>query len=166
MMMGALQAGGLPLLVDENRPADKHNIRGYFEYRPVLSLSQNNDWLLEHRGKAVKIVYRLLYEISPQVQARILFMNRDLHEVVASQQAMLGEDTSGYDWVALFTSEVARVHGWVKRQPNLSLLDVSHRGFLDDPLRESTRAAQFLGLPLDVAAMAASADPSLYRQRK
>ena len=163
MMMAVLQAGGIPLLQDDQRPADQHNARGYFEYQPVLQLAEDNSWL--SAGKAVKIVYRLLYHLPP-IPTKILFMDRDLGEVVASQQAMLGQPAADFDWPALFGLELKKVRDWLSRQTHIQVLEVSQRDFIDAPRSEARRVIDFLGLPLDLEAMAAAVDRSMVRQRK
>lgn len=166
MMMAALAAGGMTLVQDGQRQADEHNQRGYFEHRDVLKMPENSEWLRQHAGSAVKVIYRLLPHLPPSLPARILFMQRDLKEVLASQQAMLGQaDSSGLDWVALFTSEVERTRSWLKGQTQLLVMEVEYGRLLDQPARGMAEVAAFLELPLDVAAMAAAVEPGLRRQR-
>ncbi len=45
--------------------------------------------LAEAGGKAVKIIHLLLYELPPDQIYRVIFMRRNINEVVASQQKML-----------------------------------------------------------------------------
>jgi hypothetical protein len=165
MLMAALAAGGLSLLVDDRRPADEHNPRGYFEHARVKQLAEDASWLEQHRGQAVKIVYRLLYAMPPTLPARILFLRRDLREVVASQQAMLKQEEA-FDWVRLFESELARVEAWLRGQHQLQVLYLEHGELLSRPGPEMARIATFLNISLKVEAMIASVDPALYRQRR
>jgi hypothetical protein len=89
LMMRMLDAGGIPALTDGHRPPDEHNPGGYFEYDPVKRLAENSSWLETARGRAVKVIYRLLPYLPPQVEYRVVFMERDLTEVFESQRAML-----------------------------------------------------------------------------
>ena len=57
LMMQMLQAGGLSLLTDERRAADKHNPRGYFEYEAVKNSRVDVSWLEQARGRAVKVIH-------------------------------------------------------------------------------------------------------------
>ena len=43
----------------------------------------------EDRGQAVKVIYLLLYDLPPGHPYRVIFMRRDLDEVLASQSKML-----------------------------------------------------------------------------
>src|SRR5450631_3290382 len=89
LMMRMLEAGGLPALTDGRRAADAHNPHGYFEDERARRLAQDSSWMGEAGGKAVKIVYRLLPNLPQHLDSRVVFMDRNLEEVFASQQDML-----------------------------------------------------------------------------
>ena len=163
LLMSMLQAGGLPCLTDQQRPADEHNPRGYFEHSRVLKLAEGSDWLREHRGKAVKILYRQLELLTPDLPARILLMERNLDEVVLSQQRML--PAAELDWSDLFGRELRRFKGWLARQ-SWPILLVRHELLLARPTRVAEEIGGFLELPLDFEKMAAQVDPGLYRSKK
>jgi hypothetical protein len=82
-------AGGLAALTDGLREADPDNPRGYFEYEPVKHFRQSSGWLEQARGKAVKIVSPLLPYLPP-IACRVVLMDRNLDEVLASQRDMFG----------------------------------------------------------------------------
>ena len=86
-----LEAGGLPVLVDNIREADIDNPLGYYEYEPVKALRDDASWIALSKGKGVKMVHLLLYDLPPGVEYRVLFMHRNLDEVLASQKAMLAQ---------------------------------------------------------------------------
>lgn len=161
LLMSMLQAGGLPVLADEQRPPDQHNPKGYFESSRLLS-EPDGLWLREHQGKAIKILYRQLENLSAGLEARILLMERDVREVVASQQRM--RPAGDLDWANLFTREFRRFKGWLARQP-WPVLRVQHRRLLEDCPAQVAEIQDFLAVPLDLQAMAAQVDPSLYRSR-
>ena len=89
LMMQMLKAGGASLLIDEQRPADADNPNGYWEYTPVKRLSQDNSWMHQAEGKAVKVISALLQYLPPQHTYKIIFMQRPMQEVLASQAVML-----------------------------------------------------------------------------
>ncbi len=89
LMMQMLQAGGMPLLIDDHRPADADNPNGYWEYEPVKRLQQDNSWVHQAEGKAVKVVSALLQYLPPPYTYKIIFMQRPMPEVLASQAVML-----------------------------------------------------------------------------
>ena len=89
LMMKMLEAGGLPVLVDNVREADVDNPRGYYEFEPVKALKSDASWVAPALGKAVKMVYLLLMDLPSDQDYRVVFMRRNLDEVLASQKAML-----------------------------------------------------------------------------
>jgi hypothetical protein len=170
LMMKMLEAGGLPVLVDNVREADVDNPRGYYEFEPVKTLKADASWVAPALGKAVKMVYLLLMDLPSDQQYRILFMRRNIEEVLASQKAMLDRmgKASPLDdarMAALFRDGLARFEAWVADRPNFRLLDVSYNGLVTDPTPIVAEVDRFLGGGLDCDAMSRVVDPSLYRNR-
>ena len=90
MMMQALKAGGVPVLSDGVRAADPDNPAGYWELDAVKSLPRGETaWVAEAGGKAVKVIHALLRHLPGSHPYRVVFMVRDIREVVASQRVML-----------------------------------------------------------------------------
>ncbi|HLJ66956.1 MAG TPA: sulfotransferase [Chloroflexota bacterium] len=172
LMMQMLAAGGVPALTDHLREADEDNPRGYFEFEAVKQVGRNAGWLDQAPGKAVKMVYLLLYDLPMDRRYRVIFMKRDLSEVVASQDEMLrrhGEDTGGAgeaELVEIYRRQLARVEGWLAEQPNVDVLYVDHHEVLARPELVVARIGDFLGQQLDTDAMLRVPDRSLYRQRR
>lgn len=171
MMMRMLEAGGLPVLTDGVRPPDEDNPHGYYEFEPVKRLAQDQSWVPGARGRAVKMVSALLPQLPSQYPYRVVFMEREMQEVLSSQGVMLGRQGKADDprpfseRAAAFEDHVRSLMGWMERQANLALLRVSYNDVVAAPRDEAARVNRFLGDHLDVAAMAAVVEPSLYRQR-
>jgi hypothetical protein len=168
LAMQMLGAGGMPLLTDARRLADAHNPRGYFEYDPVKRLAADSSWVNSARGRAVKIIYRLLRHLPADTAYRVLFLERDVVEVFESQQEML---RSRNDPAALqdrerilsaLTEELAKVKAWLARQANMLVLTVPYAEVVNHPLERAREISRFLD-GLDESAMAAAVDPALYR---
>ncbi|RME06234.1 MAG: sulfotransferase family protein [Anaerolineae bacterium] len=172
MMMKMLEAGGIPPLTDHIRSADDDNPKGYYEFERVKKLPDGDTaWLPEARGKAVKVIAALLMKLPPDYTYRVLFMRRDLDEVLASQSKMLerrGEQKSVDDdtMKVLFQKHLKQVDAWMKDQPNVHYLNVDYNAMLRDPWPQIKSINRFLGGRLDEQAMAAVIDPQLYRQRR
>jgi hypothetical protein len=169
-MMKMLEAGGMPVLVDNLREADVDNPRGYYEFEPVKQTKADSSWIEPALGKAVKMVYLLLLDLPSDFEYRVLFMRRHLDEVLASQKTMLerlGKSSPLDDakMSALFRDQLARFDTWVKDQPHFHRLDVSYNTMVTDPAPLAREVNTFLGGGLDVDAMASVVDPSLYRNR-
>jgi hypothetical protein len=172
MMMRMLEAGGLPVMIDEIREADEDNPRGYYEFEAVKKTREDASWLESAPGKVVKMVYRLLYDLPAGYSYRVVFMRRKIEEVLASQQVMLnrmgraGGEIDDAQAAALFRSQLAKYEQWVARQPNFAVLDVSYNELLEDPAEPVRQICEFLGNGLDAAAMRGVVEPALYRNRK
>ena len=172
LMMQMLHAGGMPLLIDDQRPADADNPNGYWEYELVKHLQQDNTWVSQAEGKAVKVVSALLQYLPRHYTYKIVFMHRPLSEVLASQVVMLqrrgaqGNRANDQTLATAFTQHLDRTERWLAMQKHITVLPVNYHDTLADPVETATRVAQFIGLPLGVEAMACAVDPRLYRQRR
>jgi len=166
-----LAAGGIELLADTERAPNVDNPHGYFEFAPVKRLRDDASWFSEALGRAVKVIYVLLKSLPDDVAARIVFMQRDLVEVVDSQRAMIARSGNPGDvlpperMLEIFQAQLDMMLAWVSQQPRLQLLEVSHAEAISDPASVAEAVNEFLGGGLDVAAMAAVVDPALYHQR-
>ena len=172
MMMSMLQAGGVPVLTDNQREADEDNLRGYLEYEHVKQLDRDASWLAEAEGKAVKIISMLLKYLPQDHEYRVIFMHRDIMEVLASQRKMMERRGEAPDEVpdeamaALSRRHLSEAHRWLVAQTNVETLHVDYNEALKDPWPIVDKVNVFLGGGLDAEAMARVVDPKLYRQRK
>ncbi len=89
LLMQMLGAGGMDILSDGLREADEDNPRGYLEFEPVKNLFKDATWLFEKRGKVVKIVAPLLAALPHGLACRVILSERDLDEILDSQERML-----------------------------------------------------------------------------
>ena len=172
MMMKMLEAGGLPIMTDGVRAADEDNPRGYFEVERVKDLEKEADksWIREGRGKALKVISFLLKELPEDCAYRVVFMRRDLGEVVTSQNKMLdhrGEENPVRDEKAidLYRKHLISTRVYTGMSPRFEVLEVAYRDVLSDPERLARQVNRFLGGRLDVTRMAEAVDPDLYRNR-
>ena len=173
MLMQMLGAGGLPILSDGFREPDEDNPRGYLELEPVKNLLKNADWLREGCGKAVKIVAPLLNALPPDLPCRIVLSERDLDEVLDSQERMLvrrrQDLPSTPERRCLLKDEylrtLERVKAMLRHRPGTEVLLVEHAKAMADPLSVAEKLEHFLGARLDTEKMAAAVDPQLHRNR-
>jgi len=172
MIMQMLAAGGMALLTDGIRRADEDNPRGYFEFEKAKAIKRDVSWLKEAQGKAVKLVYPLLYHLPSNETYQVIFMERYMDEILASQRMMLArsekkaKDRKNQDLKRVFETEMARATSWLKRQQNLSLNYVPYRDVVENPMEWAGRINRFLGGNLNRQNMAAVVDKQLYRQRR
>jgi hypothetical protein len=170
LLMQMLKAGGLPVLTDGLRVADEDNPRGYFEWEPAKRLPREPELIRMAEGKAVKIVSSLLWALPPGYEYRVLYMERPLAEVAASQVAMIrrhggAAPLEGEALVRALAAHQQQVLALVRQIPGVALCTVRYHDVLADPFQQARRIADFLGMPLDCEPMARQADRRLYRQR-
>jgi len=171
LAMSAISAGGMEPLVDHIRKADEDNPKGYYEFEPVKKTKTDAAWLDDATGKTVKMVYRLLYNLPDNHWYKVVFMRRDLKEVLASQNKMLERSSQPVGALpdekmqALFTAELDKCEKWLAEQPNFKVLYIDHRDMINNGPAQAQKINDFLDGGLDVDAMAAVVDPDLYRNR-
>ncbi|MCI0498174.1 MAG: sulfotransferase family protein [Planctomycetales bacterium] len=171
MMMKAIHAGGIEPMNDHIRKADDDNPLGYYEFEPVKKTKQDASWLKDATGKVVKMVYRLLYDLPAGYEYRVIFMRRDLTEVLASQKKMLerngkaGGAIPDGQMAALFTAELDTCDKWLAGQSNFKALYINHRDMINDPQSQCEKINAFLDGGLNIEAMTETVNPSLYRNR-
>ena len=172
MAMKMLEAGGIPLVVDGQRTADEDNPKGYYEDERVKDLASTEDklWITNGRGKAIKIISYLLKELPRNRNYKVLFMRRNLEEVLASQAKMLdrrGEDSDTDDrrMMDLYENHLWKIGYLIKHSQHLDVMNLTHREVIENPEAAARQINDFLGSKLDVEAMARVVDPNLYRNR-
>jgi tetratricopeptide (TPR) repeat protein len=171
MLMQMLAAGGLTPLTDAIRQPDEDNPRGYFEFEPVKRIGRDRDWLKDACGKVVKIVAPLLPSLPREIPCRVVFVDRNLDEILASQRRMLIrrgvslEDSPARTerLKAEYGRAVIQANKYLKGRPGTHVLRLHRDSILRDPPAAAAAINDFLGGRLDTAAMAAAVDPSLHR---
>src|SRR5947209_5605693 len=126
LMMQMLDNGGVAVVTDHVRTADLHNPNGYYELEAVKRIKRDASWLPATRGKAFKMVSQLLYDLPPGEAYRILFMERDLDEVLLSQEKMLqrlGRPAAPREEMRrAFKVHLHRLHEWLRQQSHMAVL--------------------------------------------
>jgi len=170
LMMQMLENGGVPVLTDNIRAADTDNPRGYFEFEKVKRLKQNASWLPEARGKAFKMVSQLLYDLPASERYQIIFMERDVDEMLLSQDKMLQrlnrKAAPHEEMKRYYAIHLERLQAWLGQQLNIEMLRISYNDLVERPHGQAERVRDFLGGKADIQEMAKTVDPSLYRNRK
>lgn len=169
--MKMLIAGGLEPLIDNIRTADEDNPEGYFEFERVKQLKDDRSWLQGARGKCVKIVSAFLKHLPQEFTYKIIFMRRNLAEVLASQQQMLVRRGEPIDTVSdekmrqTFERHLKDLESWLAAQPNIALLDINYSEVIANPLPSIQIVKDFLKIELDSERMLGVVNKNLYRNR-
>jgi hypothetical protein len=170
LMMQMLDNGGVSVVTDHIRTADTDNPRGYYEYEQVKKIKDDVTWLRETRGKAFKMVSQLLFELPSNERYRIVFMERDLDEMLVSQEKMLArlnKPIAPREAIArAFRAHLVKVRAWLAQQAYVEVLFVNYNDLVQKPSDQAERVSAFLNGEPDVGRMSETVDPSLYRNRK
>jgi hypothetical protein len=173
MLMNMLDAGGMEIMTDSERTADIDNPKGYFEYERVKDLEKETDksYIREGRGKVLKVISFLIKDLPDDNDYRVVFMRRNLDEVLASQNKMiqrLGTEDSAAAEEAMkeaYRNDIVRTRLLCKNRPNFELIEINYRNTIEDPASTAHSVNAFVGGHLDETAMREAVDSSLYRNR-
>ena len=172
MMMKMLDAGGVLPVTDNIRTADDDNPKGYYEFERVKQLDTDTAWLPEAQGKVVKVISMLLEKLPEGYTYKVLFMRREIGEILASQRQMLirrGEPTdkvSDEEMAQMYAMHLKKIEAWMAERDNIDVLYVQYNEVIEKVQTWSGKINKFLGGILDTDSMKAVVDKSLYRQRK
>lgn len=171
MMMQILEKGGITPLTDYERQADNNNPHGYYEYEPVKKLALDATWMAEAEGKSIKVIAQLLPYLPAKHRYKIVLMDREISEVLISQQRMLGKTREEairnypFKMAQTFFNQIEKIHQWVDKQPNVELLIVKYQDAIDSPEDTVHRIANFLDREMDTSEMLKAIDKKLYRNQ-
>src|SRR5262245_18484100 len=173
MLMQMLERGGMPIVTDKIRGPDEDNPKGYHELERVKELDKTTDkgWLKNHRGQVIKTISFLLQDLPADLNYQVLFMRRNLDEILRSQNKMLerngaaGPGVSDEKMRQNYELHLRKVCYRLSHTPNFRVLYLDYSAVVEDPRREAGRMAEFLGRDLDVEAMASAVESGLYRNR-
>lgn len=173
MMMRMIKAGGIEPFTDNIRIPDDDNPKGYYELERVKQLERDHTWLHEVKGKVVKIISMLLYYLPSKYEYKVIFMQRNMDEILASQAAMLlgmqgkkGKDISDEELSIKFIKHLKNIETWLKKQSNIKVLYISYNAILKHPHENVIKINNFMDQRLDDTKMLEVIDKNLYRQRR
>lgn len=169
LMMQLLESGGIALLTDGHRTPNTHNPAGYFEYERVKQLPVDHGWMGEAQGCAIKVVAPLLQFLPVQWTYKVIFMERDLEEVVASQAKMLKNSTSqpmdSATLLSMLADQICVARQSLERL-RADVLTVNYRQLVSKPEVVVSQLRSFLKLGAVFDPDVYRVDTALYRNRR
>lgn len=172
MVMQMLEKGGLTIFTDKERKADENNPKGYYEHEAVKRLTRNHKFLEAAKGKVVKVVANLLPHLPPKFNYKVVFIERPLNEVLASQRKMLNrmgkktkDDLYPTGLMASFERQMKKAKQWADRQPNVEVLYLQHAEVINNPFMTAMQIHDFFDNQLLPELMAQVPDHKLYREK-
>ena len=171
MIMRMLEAGGMEVVTDNIRKADVDNPKGYYEFERVKKIKEDSSWLEGTKGKVFKMVSMLLHDLPKDQNYRVIFMKRNMDEMVSSQRRMLERqkpEQAGVDYekmATLYGKHLRDIEPWLETQENIDVIYMSYNDLIENPLENLENLNRFLGNRLEVDKMLKVVDKSLYRNR-
>ena len=174
MLMQMLEKGGVPIVTDKIRTPNEDNPKGYHEFERIKELDKTGDksWLKNYRGQVIKTISFLLQDLPLNLNYQVLFMRRNLDEVLRSQNKMLERNGTGGTLVPdekmrqNYELHLKKVCYRLDRSPHFKVLYLDYPAVVENPRREAERINAFLGGALNVEAMAGAVEGDLYRNRQ
>ncbi len=171
LMMRMLDNGGLEPLIDHIRTPDEDNPKGYYEFERVKRLPDDTSWLEDAKGKVVKVLAELIRHLPSGYDYRIVFMMRNIDEIIRSQKKMMirrGEDPDAVpekEMVDLLKRYLVLLKQTVNSRKDMEVLYISYNDLLLDPDMSILEINEFFDENLDISKMKDSIDMSLYRNK-
>ena len=172
MMMRMLEAGGMEIVTDTMRKADEDNPRGYYEDERVKKMKEDASWLDGCQGKVVKVISMLLYDLPTHLKYKVIFMRREMKEILASQRVMLRrrgqkeDDAPDEEMAEKFEKHLHQIEGWMGKKNYLDVLYAKYNDVIKDARMQAKTVNEFLGNRLNEEEMVKAVEKSLYRQKK
>lgn len=167
MMMRMLIAGGIGGVCDLERQPDRYNPLGYYECEWVKYLGSRPEAIRSVRGMCVKVVSELIGFLPLGERYKVIFMLRDLRDVVSSQVSMAGR-SFGVEHellVDVFERHLLVVKDFIDSREDLCCLYVRFEDVLSEPRVSALKVRDFIGMDLDVDAMAGAIVEGLVVER-
>jgi len=170
-MMQMLVAADMEVLTDDVRTADSDNPNGYYELELVQKIEHDKSWLPSAQGKVLKMVSPLLTHLPDEFDYDIIFMRRDLNEIIASQSKMIenrktnGTDLNNENLIRTYKRHLKDIYTWMGPKTNIRTISIQYQNLIKNPNATAVSLVNFLDTPLDTTAMAAVIDAKLYRNR-
>lgn len=170
MLMQMLKAGGLKIFTDNKRKPDQDNLKGYFEYEKVKDLKKDNSWVKTAEGCALKVVSPLLQYLPKKLKYKIIFIERNLDEILASQNKMLKnrqtqDHTSDQKLKQSFKRHLKNIKAWLDKQQNFEILYINYNKILNNPEKYISQIIKFLNLKVNPQKLTQVIDAESYRNK-
>jgi hypothetical protein len=171
LVMQMLEAAGVPILCDDARQPDDLNPNGYYELDAVKATARDSAWVARAPGHAVKVIHALLRHLPRDRSYRVILLERDLREVIASQTRMLEAiaqakvDPPDSRLAEIYAQQLDEARQLLDREPCFEWIEVRHADLIAGDRNPIRAICRLLGLSAGDEAMSAAIDPKLYRSR-
>lgn len=167
LMMQIVNTAGIEVFSDNLRVPDKSNPKGYAEHEKVKGLMKDNSFLKDAENKAIKIVSPLIPFLDLNLNYQVIIMQRELDEILDSQQVMLGKEkgTTPPALKKAFEKIYANAISFLELN-NINYIVIPHRDLLSKNKESFEKISEFINTTTSTEELVGCVDEKLYRQRK
>lgn len=171
MMMQLLEAGGMQIFTDNLRAADDNNKKGYYEHEAVKIIHKDISWMKNAVGKTIKIVSHLLPNLPLRYKYKIIYMERDLNEVITSQNKMLQnlgklpQNATHFNIETSFKQNDEKIKNWMSEKRNIDVIFMDYNKIVENAEEYIGRLNNFFSGKLNTQNMMNVIDKNLYRSK-
>lgn len=167
MMMQILYYGGMDVAFDTKREPDEHNPKGYFELEggKIINRLMDGTFPMEKYDEKVIKVTAYGLKFLPPREYKIIYMMRDIDEIMASMEKMAGTvdrevERPVFEKLNRYTMNLME---W---REDMEYIAVRYDKVIDEPAGEIKKINEFLGGKLNEKEAIKAVDRRLYRNRK
>ena len=166
LMMQILNKSNLEILSDGVRESDINNPEGYYELEAVKGIVKDNSFLKNAYGKVVKIVAPLPMFLDKTLNYKVIFMRREIEEILRSQEKMLNKDQTSEreKFRTIYEMHLKKTYQFFVSN-NIPYLDISYKELIQNPENELEKIIAFLEIDANWQDLASAVNLSLYRNR-
>ena len=131
-------------------------------------MAKNKKVIFDAKDTLIKVVAPQLKFLPPKLRYKIIFMNRQLEEVISSQLIMSQKEQKEFPIGLLnhYSRQLEEIEAEVLAQPNIDYIKINYKDAINSPKKVAEIVAEFLNeLDLDVSRMKEVIDPDLYRNK-
>ena len=166
LMMQLINRANIPILSDGKRESDISNPEGYYELEAVKGIVADNSFLKEAPGKAVKIVAPLPMYLDLKLKYKVVFMRREMDEILRSQEKMLQKDqvSEREKFRTIYEFHLKKTYRFLMEN-DIPFIDVNYNALIVDSEKELEKFKDFLNLTTSIQELLEVVRPDLYRNR-
>ena len=166
LMMQLLNKSSLDILSDGIRQKDISNPEGYYELEAVKGIVRDNSFLKDAAGKVVKIVAPLPIYLDKSLDYRIVFMRRDIEEVLKSQEKMLNKDQTSEreKFRTIYEIHLKKTYHFFESH-SIPYIDIQYKQLLNNSEQELAKLIEFLNLSTPIEDLLSVIKVDLYRNK-
>jgi hypothetical protein len=166
LMMQLINKANIPILSDGKRERDISNPEGYYELEAVKGIVADNSFLKEAPGKAVKIVAPLPLYLDLKLKYKVVFMRREINEILRSQEKMLQKDqvSEREKFRTIYEFHLKKTYRFLLEN-DIPFIDVNYNALMVESEKEIEKFKDFLNLNVSIQELLEVVRPDLYRNR-